>query len=70
MFVEKEFKGLRKRIHEMWISALPKQMCQAKMFANISIQEPEMQSNFSVQSQLKVFISFSNNNQLLNLNNN
>lgn len=24
MFVEKEFKGLRKHVHEMWFSTLPK----------------------------------------------
>lgn len=40
------------------------------MFANISIQEPEMWSDFSDQPQLKVFVSLSNNNQLLNLDNN
>lgn len=40
------------------------------MFADIFIQEPEMRSDFSDQPQLKVFISLSNNNQPLNLNNN
>lgn len=40
------------------------------MFANLSIQEPEMQIDCSGQPQLKVLVSLSNNNQLLHLNNN
>lgn len=41
-----------------------------KMFTNVAVQEPEMQSDFSDQPQLKVFISLNSNNLLLNLNNN
>lgn len=40
------------------------------MFTSVSVQEPEMQSDFSDQPQLKVFISLRGNNLLLNLNNN